>query len=45
MGCDFLFDQSERAESQILTHAVAPAIKIAPPRATACDDNEIKDFE
>ncbi len=45
MGCDFLFDQSERAESQILTHAVAPAIKIAPPHATACDDNEIKDFE
>ena len=44
-GCDFLFDQSERAKSQIFTHAVAPAIKIAPPHATACDDDEIKDFE
>ena len=44
-GCDFLFVQSERAKSQILTHAVAPAIKIAPPHATACEDDEIKDSE
>lgn len=44
-GCDFLFVKIEMAKSQILTHAVALTIKIAPPHATACDDDEIKDFE